>query len=507
MHFTFLLIQNLFFYFSEFSNGTEQLMSNFTNPKQLTLEETFWYKTQKEQYLVLLKQSRINLHEVYVLMLNLPFEKDQVTTNQIEIRNSVINISLEELFSRINYKLYYSTWLVKINANESEYFNFELFKRFEMTLAFFENHLYSYSNFNLLETSEDNFLFDRFDYGVKYFNTKLVFDNTFLFIGTKFVYVVYKYYSSDSNDESRKQITRNFLVESIIVWTETITEGNKVFLSENTKSLNWHLTWPETKNEKDKFTFPIGSNKLGLTFAFSDEAETVPKVCVDETELYGTTKELNSLELAAMTVSEIDLGGLDMLRVITPKFIFSSNFSVTHIAFFVYYDSFRYSAEYGKMVRQNYQFIFYSLDRPDFSLFTGIMHKRSSFIIIVLKKVLENGCLYFKTETNLEIFPKNEYELSQVSDGSRSDLDWVYTYLEMFSHKSVNGSFVGSNKEKDQTSIAGSNLKKNSRLFRKNGSVLFIMLVLVFIGFSLVVLFWVRKTYLTKKKLGRRFRN
>ena len=201
-----------------------------------------------------------------------------------------------------------------------------------------------------------------------------------------------------------------------------------------------------------------------------------------------------------MKVLELKLKEEDVIRVITPKFVFTSNFSITHLAFFVYHDT---SHEfYGeKRIRLDHDLVFYPLNESKFLFRTRAILKGHQNMTILLKKVLVNRCLYFEVEINLKNLPKEEYDLSPVSDRTHSDLDWIYTYLEMFSHKSINGSFVGSRKEETQQTVVAPSSQNNSKLVRKNTNVMVIVLILFCVGISPFVLFWVRKTYLTKKKL------
>ena len=230
MFFTVLFVQNFFCYFSEISQGTEKRQNKFITPKHLEPEKVFWYQSQLNQYFFLLKQIQINSHEFYILTLDLPFTKIQLTNDQMNIEKVIFDAIFKDFFSYDMKQVYHSIWLLKISINENEYLKFRVFEYLEIILKFFDNNLYSYSKFDFLEFTANKFIYNRFDYGVKYFNTKLVFDETFLLIGIKIIYVVYKDYGSDSNEIKKDWIIRNFIDESSVVWVETISEQNDVFL-------------------------------------------------------------------------------------------------------------------------------------------------------------------------------------------------------------------------------------------------------------------------------------
>ena len=228
--------------------------------------------------------------------------------------------------------------------------------------------------------------------------------------------------------------------------------------------------------------------------------ETEPEILFNEVKQHRGSKKLNKLELAGMNVLEFELKEGDVIKVTTPKFVFTSNFHITHLAFFVYHSTCH--EFYGeKRIRQDHDLVFYPLDKSDFLVKTKTLLKDHYYLTILLKKVLANGFLYFKIETCLKILPKKEYHLPLVPDGRRSDLGWVYTYLEMFSHNSVNGSFVGSRKEETQLSVIESGSQRHFELERKNASVLAAVLIFFCAVISLFVFSWVRKTYLKRNKL------
>ena len=295
-------------------------------------------------------------------------------------------------------------------------------------------------------------------------------------------------------------IIRNFIVGSRIIWAETTKEQNGISLKGKPISKINNINWIKTKNEKDEFISQIESNVIKFSFGFRDKNIANPEIWINEIKCFEAVTKINKLTLVSMDVMELTLKNLEVLHLITPKFYFEEDLSVTHIVFFVYHDL-CYEINGKKQIAHDYDMVFYPLNDKDV-LFEIEIVEEDSFII-ALKKVSQNGYLYFKVEAYLESLADKEYELPMVSDGNHFELTYVYIYLKQFLHERVTGIFVKSEQEKDCKKIFSSNKEKETSFgyfgnYKNNIAVLLVSFFLLFLS---LFVFWFKKIHFKKKKL------
>ena len=500
MFFALILIHELLCYFSEISNGFDKLPNtNITVGEELSLEKVFLYEGKNWQYLIMFKRNNLDTKELIVLSLLLPFKKELIKNDRISMRQENFKFFLNEFFSFNNLDLYKSIFIVKINVDEREYIKFKVFEYFEIVLKQSDNKLYSYSNFSLLEFTAVESLFEKFEYGVKKIEKIIFFDNIFLLVASDVPYVIYGDYKYDKDEMSMGWTIRNFFVEPQIVWAITDTEKDGMFLKVKPFIERDGINRINTETEKDTFEILIDSKTLAFSFGFKDKIETNPKIRINETEIHETSKKINKLVFVGMIVSEFKLESLELIHIITPKFVFEENLPITDVAFFVYYDVWN-ETEGETNAEYNYKLVFYSLNNSECLVEIEIDEEGDIFIVI-LKKIIQNGYLYFKVEDYIEKLTADEYNLSIVPDGSHPELGYAYTYLKLFLHENINGSFVRSEKNENQVTVIGINPRKTSGYLKKNSSGLFVVLILLFIAILPFSIVFFKKLYLKKKKL------
>ena len=496
MFFILILVQKLLCYFSEISRGTMCLPnSSLTKEKKLSIKKVFWYETVGLPCIVFFKRNQVENNEICSLILALPFRNDQLRNDQINVKPDVFRAELKKIFT-LNYSAFFELfWLLKITYEEDEYLSFHVAKDLEIALKFCQNEFYSYSNFDFLEFAASRVLFDEIDYGIKIFNHIMMFNDIFLLIESDIGFIVYRD-SVHRDKENPKLTTRNFFAKSRIIWANAVVEQNGITLKIKPILEIDKIIWTKTENNRDEFAIQLGPKKVAFSFGFDGQALTKPRIQVDEIESFRILPNLNRLSLVNMNVLELTLNALEVIHVITPKFVFVEDLDATHILFFVYYDM-RCEVEGRQRVDYSYAPVFYPFSKTEVSF--KIKIGRTDPFRILFKKTVANGELFFKKEVDIQILGNREYEIPLFSNSTNSELDYVYTYLKQF-HWNINGMLGKVEENKDQSVITS--YPKDTYFLDKTNNVIFVVFLVLFcLGLSLLVLFLFKKMHLKKKKL------
>ena len=484
MLFVLISIQTVLCYFSEIFAGTKYIpVDPITTAEELLFGKCYWYESKKWSYVFFLKQYQTKENQIEIMLLVFPFSKNLIRNGQKYIRKDAFRLLLKKLFT-LNYNQFFKMfWLVRINCETDEYVSFKVFEGIVVVLKLSDNKVYSYSNFNLLEFIIEEPAFNSIDYGMKPFKKIIFFNETFFLIVADIGYIFY-----EENEKHNEGIIRKFFTESEVIWSKAAMVQNKIVLKRKPISEFDNITWVKTSAENDEFTIQLDSNKLSFFFRFKDKIMKTPKLQINETILFETDKKLKKMILAGMNVLELKLANLDVIHVITPKFVFEETWSVTHILFFVYYD--RCFEENGEIkINYDYDKIFYSLNKSEISMQIKVVGEDSD--VLTFKIVFQNEHIYFKTEVDL-VGLTEEYEIPMVPDGTHSELNYAYTYLEQFLHWNINGAFADLRQE-----INKNKTNSDSEKYFKFTNKKIICFLFILSSFSLVA--WTFFLYSFKK--------
>ena len=498
MFFVQLLVQTLFAYYIEVFQGTNVLpLTNVDSVLEISFGKKYWYTNKEWLYLVFFEKSTVDKNNIYVLILAILSEQEinneDIFTEKLKSKNT-----LERLINLENHIIYHQFLFANIKTEENKYFTILSFNYLNFAIKLSEKKLYGYSTHTLKELDFGKSLLDNIKYGIQYYNKNVYFDGVFLMIESKIVYIVYKKNEIDKNKQSAECIVRRFFVNSRVVWAETNKNKLNLLLKRAPTTELDEIKFFKTEEKKDEFTAVVGQHKITLSFTFGGKVDAEPKIEIKGTEVFDTTTELKKLFVVGMIVEEIVLENSDVLHIAVPKFVFEEKLFVQQILFIMHYDI-SYKDTDSEKISCNSRFVFYPLNEDQF-LFKLELSKNGMFFVL-FKKVVENGCLFFRVEVQIKSLRIVTFELPSVPNQNRPELlHYVYYYLTLPLGKQFNGALVESEPRIEQNN---NSLKstESGKFVGRNKVVLLVLVSLFCLGvLSFVVGLWRRNWFEKQKK-------
>ena len=332
------------------------------------------------------------------------------------------------------------------------------------------------------------------DYGIKHYNRIVANNSVFLLSESRVAFIVYNKTESELTQSKAKQIVRRFFVHSLLFLGETILEQNNLFLKCTPSFKENKIQWVKTEEEKDEFEVQNNKHKIAFLFGFKDGLERNPEIRLEGKKLSNGETELKKLVLVGLNVAEFTLEDFNVLRVVTPKFLFEEELTPERIAFLLYCDYSNKSNTFEKLLYKSLV-VFYSLSEDE--LIYKMKLSESEVFFVSLEKVFRDGCLLFEADIQTRYFAAEDFELPSVPDELHPDLYLVYIYLVSTLGKGLNGALIKSETEKDKLKEDGLIPTKPTLFSNKTKGMLVAMFVVL-----LCLLLFVRFTLRPNKKSG-----
>ena len=468
----------------EVFNGATKLPTNYnTVAKELSFTNKYYHKGQDWLYILFLKKDTVDKNTAYTLVLALPLSKEEPEENENFIEKQKIKTKLRAFFQSKSFVIWKTFWLAKIHVTEDEYVNFCAFLEFEVVLNFSNNKVYSHSKDNLLEVTGDHTVLDEMKFGVAPYNTTLTFSNTFAFVGSKIVHV-------GNRENTTDWIVRKFFTNSVVVWAETITKERDIFLNRLPTFEFDKINYSTEDKQTDEFATCLGTHKITFSFGLDEKTEMGPKLQIKGGNPFDTATKLKQLSFAGMVVTRFFLNDSSVFHFVTPQFVCDEALDAEYLVYLVHYgvDDFKHGSKR----------VFYPLAESE--VFLEIMLEHENPFFVTLKKSFENNCLLFRPEIHLDILKVEEFELPLHSDGSRPDLEYVYTTLFLPIEKVFNGALIKTQIE-ETDKPKPTTPKKTRNLFGKPKNIVLAVLVLVCLFVFFYISVCLKKTkFETKQK-------
>ena len=275
------------------------------------------FEGEEHQYLVMLKPN-LDRGTIDMLFLELPFSKEEIGSDHayMFLSDKEANSRLKEFFRTEASSLFEKIIFVEINAKEDKYFCFDSFEGFRFAVIRSNDELYLQSNVEL-EKCHPLFLgfFSAIKFGSRSYGQTLFFDEIFLGVESKVVYVSY--------DE---ETHRRFFVGFDIGWTETITEKQKIVPKRAPTFEDKKVDWIDTKEPKDECMIKVGLHQVVLSFAFEGQIDENPEIRIKGTETFDVeTKLEEKLAVSKMTLTKFVFRNTDVLYIAVSRFSFESD--------------------------------------------------------------------------------------------------------------------------------------------------------------------------------------
>ena len=430
-------------------HGNEELPEK-TNviTKELSLEKTYIFRQHNHLYIFLLRKNIVNKN-VLVLILAIPLSKDESENQGFFIKEGELTTKLNTFFHNDYPTLSERFWLGGLNVNKNENLRFCVNTGFRVIIELFNNKLYSHSEQELLEIGDSESMLNRIKYGVREHNTTFVFDNNFLFVDLRIVFISY---TSDhaQNKEQKNIVVRKFIDKSVVAWTKTITENRNTFLNESPTFAFNRIKYIKRIEKTDKFEVQIGPHEITFSVSFDEKTEANPKIQIRGREPLGEAVELTKLSLAGINVVELTLENSFVFYFATPKFFWEKDLGAKDIFFFVHYNV-RKNSENSNKSLHKYISVFYPLvkSKTSFTIESELEHEKTT--LITFKRIFKEGCLSFQVEILMTASKIEKFELPPVSDKTHPELKVVYATLQKPLNQVFNGTLFKSKIKETKT--------------------------------------------------------
>ena len=489
------IIQNIFCYYIEVFRTTDTLPNNYiTTGIQLSDKKNYFYKSKIRSYIIFLQENVTQRKKFYVIVLVLLLERENTKNDEIIIEN----FDLRNMFRMNNDSLFQKFLLTRLEPKENEYSSFYTFENLEIALKPYQKQLFLYSNKHILVSNENQNTVNKIDYGINHYRRISIFEGMFLSIEAKIVCLSYNENDYNVNEKTSNLITRNFFVWSRIIWAETITTYQGVFLKEIPTLTFNKIKWYKTEKEKDEFVVRVGQHRVNFISSFRNQLKEDPIIYIKNKEVIENISELKRLVVVSMNIKIFFLKNLETMRTMTPKFFYEKNLQIQYI-FFILYCDFSYKVGDATKTAYNTKLIFYPLNKNkylfDMKLETNI------YIKLLIEKVVVDEYLIFKTEPMLEISAVNNFEISFFQNKNHSEFKNLIEYYKNLKEKVFNGILVKlDSKVPAEKKETFSKSKRTFSSFEKNRKVFFIVMALFISGILALLVFQIKKLAKIQKK-------